>query len=656
MRHTPINYLPHIDGLRSIAVLSVVLHHLSPKIIPGGYIGVDIFFVISGYLIAGIIKREIEDNSFTFLGFYERRVRRIFPALFSVLIFSTVLGFLFILPSDLSVTLRGLVGTLFFFSNFVFWKDFQEGYFGATDDGLIPLVHTWSLSVEEQFYVIFPLFLFLMYKIKFNKKFIVSILFFIFFISLFLSEYFVAKKPVATFFLTPFRIWELLAGVLLVFNIFPDVKNRYFREILSLSAFIAIIYPCFFYSNLTIFPGFSALLPIVGSAMLIHLGKKDETIIRSLLKFKIFVYIGLISYSLYLWHWPIIVFSKYFSSSISYLDNAIVLFIISIIISSLSYLYIEQPFRGKRGSEFISRTKVFIYSGALLLILTISGFYGIVNDGLESRFSSKINVFDKARVPDLKYKNCDGRPKSKDWCIIGNKEKKAHTIFFGDSHLLSWAHAVDKIFIEKDEAAILGVLAACPPLFNVIYSGTEFIKNDDCVKKSLEVENFLKKNKDIKNVVMIGVWPAYFREGITTLVVDIEGKGKFKNTEAAKEGLKHTIKKINELGKKVILVGPVPIYEGNVPLAHANSLILNKNFKSTNFDSQIEFNSKFFDYVNKNDEDFYFVNPLKWICKPSCITLLEGNPIYFDSNHLNELGSLNFKDQFALELANSLEK
>ena len=203
LHHSPTNYFPYIDGLRAIAVLSVVFHHLLPNLVPGGFVGVDIFFVISGYLITKIIRREINENSFTFIGFYERRVRRIFPALFSVLIFTLIVGYFLFLPSDFEATLRGTFGALFFVSNIVFWRDLQEGYFAAMDTALNPVVHTWSLAVEEQFYILFPIFLLFLHKIKFKK--IILILFLCFFVSLIGSELFLKEKRVAVFFLTPFR-------------------------------------------------------------------------------------------------------------------------------------------------------------------------------------------------------------------------------------------------------------------------------------------------------------------------------------------------------------------------------------------------------------------------------------------------------------------
>ena len=212
------NYQPDIDGLRAVAVLAVVLHHLSAPLVPGGYVGVDVFFVISGYLITTIITREKAEGQFTFARFYERRAGRIFPALFAVLGVTLVAGWFVLLPSDYAATLRATLGTLFFSSNMVFWRDLAEGYF-APDAKLNPLLHTWSLGVEEQFYVFFPLLLLGCYRCC--QKYIFWILLGCGLVSLLGSVLVVKGNSVAVFFLSPFRAWELFAGVLLALGVMP---------------------------------------------------------------------------------------------------------------------------------------------------------------------------------------------------------------------------------------------------------------------------------------------------------------------------------------------------------------------------------------------------------------------------------------------------
>ena len=239
--------------------------------------------------------------------------------------------------------------------------------------------------------------------------------------------------------------------------------------------------------------------------------------------------------------------------------------------------------------------------------------------------------------------------------MVGNKKDQPETIFFGDSHLLSWGYAIDEIFLDKNKGALLVPLAACPPFFDIIFSGTKFQKNQACVKRSKDLEDFLKTNKHIKNVVLVGIWPSYFR-GWNSFTVEIEGIGRLKNELAAKEALLNTVEKINKLNKNVILLGPVPVYEQSVPLAHANALIQKSKFNEGTLKSQIELNSIFYDYVNKNEKQLKFIDPLKWSCKLKCTTLVNGQSIYHDSNHLNRKGSLFFKKQFASELNILLEK
>jgi len=639
MRHSPKNYLPHIDGLRSIAVMSVVLHHIWPKIVPGGYIGVDIFFVISGYLIAGIIKREMQDGNFSFILFYERRARRIFPALFAVLIFCLIFGYFIFLPSDYAVSLRGILGTLFFISNIFFWRDLEDGYFAETDAGLNPIVHTWSLSVEEQFYIFFPILLIFLYRIKIKK--IPLILTIIFFFSFFISEYFLDSKPVAVFFLSPFRFWELLAGVLLAFISIPDPKSRLLREIIMIAGLVAMLYPCFSFSNSTKFPGINALLPVLGSVIIINFGKKENSIVRSILNLTPLVYIGLISYSLYLWHWPIVVFFKYLSINHAILENLSLVFFVSLLISILSYHYIEQPFRGVKGSETFSRNFIFNISAILIVIIGSINIGGIFVKGFEKRFSEKIIQYDKARKPNIKYKSCDNLTDPKDWCILGNKKNEVQTLFFGDSHLMSWAEGLNDMYKTKDHSAILAMLSACPPIFRLKSIRSEFRKDNSCSKKNFEVEKYLSENPSIKNVVLVGVWSEYFN-GLTPINVVLNNNIEYKNIEGAVEGTKFTIKKIKAMKKNVILIGPVPIYEKSVPFTLAINEKLNKKTKKTTLKFQKEFNKNFFEFVKSYKGDLKFIDPLSWICNKNCLIEKNNRALYFDSNHLNKLGSLYF--------------
>jgi peptidoglycan/LPS O-acetylase OafA/YrhL len=304
------SYRPEIDGLRSLAIIPVLLFHAGFKFFSGGYIGVDIFFVISGYLITGIILNEINENKFSLVHFYERRARRILPILLFIIIFSTLFSWFFLNIYALRSFGESLIGVATFSSNFYFWL--KSGYFSESTE-LMPLMHTWSLSVEEQFYLIFPILMIFLTKINKNKLFYVIL--FLTFCSLFLSIWSVnfihpLHQRIATsaFYLLPTRAWELGVGsIIAIYTIekkniggglnFP-IHILFFIELLGISM---ILIPVFLFTNVTPFPGYASISPVIGTGIII-LFSNNNTIIGKILANKFLVFVGLLSYSLYLWH------------------------------------------------------------------------------------------------------------------------------------------------------------------------------------------------------------------------------------------------------------------------------------------------------------------------------------------------------------------
>lgn len=260
-------YRADIDGLRSIAIIPVVLYHAGVSLFRGGYVGVDVFFVISGYLITSILLEDIEKNRFSLELFYFRRAKRIFPALFFLLFISYFLCYYLFVPEDFKRFAKSFVATLLFSSNIIFWR--ESGYFDINSE-LKPLLHTWSLSVEEQFYIFFPLFLYFMTK-KLRKKLNLTIIA-IFAISLFISIWGVYNKPSATFYLLPTRAWELMLGAILAIGVLKPINTKFAREALSFFGFLLIVISIFFYDKNTLFPGYAALLPCLGTFLIIYTG------------------------------------------------------------------------------------------------------------------------------------------------------------------------------------------------------------------------------------------------------------------------------------------------------------------------------------------------------------------------------------------------
>lgn len=636
-------YRPDIDGLRAIAVLAVVIHHLSPSMLPGGYVGVDIFFVISGYLITKIIDREISEGTFTYTNFYERRARRIFPALFAVLIATLIAGYFLLLPSDLASTLKAAVGAVFFSSNFVFWREMKQGYFAATDTGLNPLLHTWSLAVEEQFYVIFPVIL--LFCTKYFRKYTKVILILIAVFSLAAAITLINSKSVAVFFLSPFRIWELLVGAMLAINVLPPIKSRVFRELTAFLGLVVILVACFLYTHKTTFPGAAALVPVFGAAALIHSGASGSSYASGFLRIRPMVFLGLISYSLYLWHWPLIVFTRYYNGFSPLGDHIYWLFVVSIVLGYLSYRFIEQPFRVKDG--FFSRSRIQVFSIVGVVILTVAPVAGLLQGGFSSRFSSAVVDLDQARQPAIPFRRCDAKTET-NWCRLGKPNVEPKVFLWGDSHLLSWAPALNEALEEKGVNAIFATRSACPPLL-----GVRSTTRPMCEPQNNIIKKYLIQNPNIDTVVLAGFWSFYFNtEGELTSTAPMDHDEK---RTAAQVALLSTIEWLKGNQKKVILIGPVPVFDRSVPLALALELVREKSYLHSSVEEQRRLHSKFFDVVPRDlsVDEFVFLDPIEWLCEKDCKTFEAGEPIYRDSHHLSMFGAMQLKHRLSNEFSNT---
>src|SRR5210317_43588 len=349
-----LTYRPEIDGLRAIAVVAVILYHAQITILghqpfKGGFIGVDIFFVISGYLITSIIIKElVSTGSFSFKNFYKRRIRRILPALLFVMIVSLPFAWIYFLPSNLIDFSKSILYSLGFSSNFYFHYSGQQ--YGAESGLLKPVLHTWSLSVEEQYYILFPIVLLITFK--YFRKYLVHILILGFIISLGLAEWTSRNYPSISFYFIHTRMWELLAGSILAhFEITKGhrSKNKTLNLILPFTGLILIGHSILFFNDRMFHPSFYTLSPIIGVCLIIWFSNKDE-LITKVLSTKLFVGIGLISYSLYLWHYPIFAFSRVNGFTNGDFIKKILLMLIILTLSIFSYYFVEKPFRNKKNN------------------------------------------------------------------------------------------------------------------------------------------------------------------------------------------------------------------------------------------------------------------------------------------------------------------
>lgn len=426
LHHQSISYRPEIDGLRAIAVAAVLAFHAFPNSLPGGFIGVDIFFVISGYLITSIIVRESDAGHFSFLAFYQRRVLRILPSLLSILVVTISIGCLILIPEELEILGKHLIAAASFSSNLVYWK--ESGYFDTSADTK-PLLHLWSLAIEEQFYIFWPL-LIIAFKNKPRKLLfaIVATTLISFFLNIGRSE------QSAAFYLPQCRFWELGVGGIIALIGKNHRDQKRVAQLITLIGLLLIGLGLTLISSQSFFPGFWALLPVFGSALLI-LGIQPGFWAHKVLCLNPLIHIGKISYPLYLWHWPI--FSLAFISFGEHLSigQKVILLIATYVLSLATYRYIEIPIRNSHESRAKTSRNLLL----LLLAVGLSGALLLKTKGLPERFGKRLIESEESKF------NCSGLEKG-GVCFFGNPSGDQTIVIYGDSHASQLGKAVHNFF------------------------------------------------------------------------------------------------------------------------------------------------------------------------------------------------------------------
>lgn len=616
MLNRSITYRPDIDGLRAIAVLSVVLFHLGFTFIPGGFVGVDIFFVISGYLISKIIYTETENKTFSIANFYVRRARRILPAHASVFAISSVFAVCLLYPSELVSYAKSALASALFSANIYFFEAID--YFSPSANET-PLLHLWSLGVEEQFYIIFPLIAILFAGRRILHKVIVSLLI----ISLISSIWMLTKDPSAAFYLLPFRAFELLIGCFLALPRKGPTK----KSIHSFAFIVGILFILgailLFKENMG-FPGAAALLPCFGATLVIFGGQRENKLSNILLGNKLFVFIGKISFSLYLIHWPVIVFGRRIFPLADFYTFAFSALVISFILSYLNYRFVEQYFRHARSN--VRPIKVFGVALSVICIMALSSGFAIYKSGFQSNLDARTEKalsylqYDPkpAYLSGTCFLNPEQDPEEVDLskCLPNGNDKKV--IIWGDSHAIQFYPGFKETFGARGYNIGALTASACPPIIGIDVPSRPMCKKFN--EKAFPL--IVKEKPDI--LIMSASW-------------NVE--------EANMDQLENTIKEVNKLGiEKVVLLGESPLYKQSVPILVADKLkagipdmTASEELEKGFIDNSENVMSKRF--ANRNDIEYIPVT--KVVCQDyKCpLTAPDEAPVHFDIAHLTVSGS-----------------
>lgn len=646
-----LDYRPEIDGLRMIAVLAVVLYHFGVPGLSGGFAGVDVFFVISGYLIGGILWREqLERGRISLARFYIRRVKRLAPAFFAMAAVVSFVAWLVLLPFEFREYGKSLIAATVYLSNVLFFRG--EGYFDIGADNKV-LLHTWSLSVEEQFYIFLPLALLLLAR---WQGLFLGVLWTVFVLSLIACIWLTPLSQTATFYLFPFRAWELLAGVLLAIHTQARAPMRGPGWI-SWAGLVLVVLSLLLIDAERGFPGWQAALPVLGTALLLANGRAQNAV-NAALSMRPAVFFGKISYSLYLWHWPVFVLSSYWRDGYAGWHETLFWMALSVALATLSWRYVETPFRQierPRGLKVLAALSV---PSALALGF---GALAYIKDGLPERFDGTTRAHIQASADFLQdFSRCytpqSGAFEGVELCPIG-PEGTPKVLIWGDSHVRAFKEGLELAAWEAETPALIIWHAGCAPLLGVAKQESYATAEEDaaCTADKRILERDLPTLGAVRDVLLIGRW-AYYSEGrgvgldAENTIDLIDGTGRA-NDAILRDGFERTAAWLEaKIGAVHLLeqVPEIPLYDSRTAarlLAHGRAS-----------ESEIEASARVEEAAARARQakaqasyaGMKTINTWAPLCEREVCSALQGGASwYFDNNHITNSAAREMRGLFA---------
>ncbi len=642
------SYRADIDGLRAVAIVPVLFFHARFATFGGGFVGVDVFFVISGYLITSLIVRELDAGTFSFIDFWARRARRILPAAFVAIMATLAAGWFILLPSDYENLAQSALAQTLFASNLFFWK--HTGYFGAET---MPLLHYWSLAVEEQYYMVFPLVLFVL--TRYGKMRMFWLIATVGLVSFGVNVWAVTNTVSAAFFFLPTRAWELLTGSLLAFLAGRGpgrTSTTLVDELLALGGMAAILFAVVQYDQNTPFPGTAALSPSLGTAAIIWANRNHRTIVGRLLSTRPFVLIGLISYSLYLWHWPLFVYARYLSFEELAPTVTVSLLIASTLIAYCSYRFVETPIRRR---AFIDRPQMLLgFAFCSLVLIGICSLWLDMSGGAPDRFPRAVvayanGVRDVYPHRSLCHDIESQKIENDELCSFG--EGEGRLFVWGDSHGVPLTTLIESLAVKHGTRVWTFTRGGCPPILGTYRPLYQY---DECEESKTQVMSFLKRH-DVRNVLLIARWSiiifgsedGQFDFGLlsdeqTTSKTPDDAKVVFRRNFA------NMIGRFRELGIRVWIMKQVPLHKRSVPFQLARTQLYGGDTQSVgrllseHRERQFFANSVIDELVQ---DGVVAIDPAEILCSDGyiCRGEMNGRSLYVDKSHLSSFGAIRLR-------------